>query len=105
MIDNLFLGAEYLEQIRKIIKNAYPDAEIWAYGSRVYGNEKTVHHGSDLDLCIKHFGNENGDVLRLRALFNESDIPFLIDIFEYERLPQSFQEEIARKYMVIYEPE
>ena len=105
MMNNLFLAHEYVEQIRKIIKNTYPEGEVWAYGSRVYGDEQTAHNGSDLDLCVKSFGVENGDIVRLRELFNESNVPFLIDIFEYDLLPKVFQEEIARKHIVIYEPE
>ena len=102
---NLLLEHEYLEQIRELIKNYYPKALIWAYGSRVYGNERTAHSGSDLDLCVKDFGHEDGDIFELREAFNESNIPFLIDIFEYDRLPNSFQEEISKKYIVFYEPE
>lgn len=99
----LFLEHEYLQQVRDVIKETYPEAVVWAYGSRVDGSEKTAHGGSDLDLCVVTFGEEDGDIFRLREAFNESNIPFLIDIFEYERLPQSFQEEINQKSVVIYE--
>jgi len=103
MID-LFLDVKYLAEVIRIIKDAYPLAEVWAYGSRAYGNEKTAHNGSDLDLCVKDFGCENGDVMWLRELFTESDLPFLVDIFEYDRLPLSFQKEINKKHLVIYKP-
>lgn len=99
----LFLDKKYLKEIRRIIKKAYPMAEVWAYGSRAYGNDKTTHSGSDLDLCVKDFGCEDGDIICLRELFIDSNLPFLIDIFEYDKLPLSFQEEINRKHIVIYE--
>ena len=102
---NLFLEQEHLEMIRALIKVTYPNAVIYAYGSRVYGNEQTAHSGSDLDLCVKCFGVKNGDIVELRAVFIESNIPFLIDIFEYDKLPKAFQAEIDKKHLVIYEPE
>jgi len=101
-MDNLFLKVEYLEMIQSLIRQKYPNAVIWAYGSRVFGDEKTAHNGSDLDLCVKCFGSENGDIARLRGIFTESNIPFLVDIFEYDRLPKSFQKEIDNKHIVIY---
>lgn len=36
-----------------------PDAEIWAYGSRVNGD---AHDGSDLDLTVKSFNSDNKDI-------------------------------------------
>jgi len=99
---NLFLEAEHLEIIRALIEQIYPNAVVCAYGSRVYGDETTAHNGSDLDLCVKCFGTENGDISELRTAFIESNIPFLIDIFEYDRLPEAFQAEINKKHIVIY---
>ena len=99
---NLFLKVEYLDEIQNIIRHIYPKSEVWAYGSRVEGNAQTAHEGSDLDLCVKDFGEEHGDVMSLREAFNESNLPFLIDVFEYQRLPQTFQQEINKKYVVIY---
>jgi len=101
----LFLEHEYLQQVRNVIKETYPKAVVWAYGSRVDGNEKTAHSGSDLDLCVITFGEEDGDIFRLREAFTESNIPILIDVFVYERLPESFQEEINQKHLTIYKPE
>ena len=64
---------------------------MWAYGSRVNGNEFTAHNGSDLDLAVKSFGVENGDVFKLREKFTQGNLPFLVDIFDYDLLPQAFK--------------
>jgi len=101
-MDNLFIKVKYLEMVQSVIKQNYPNAVIWAYGSRAFGNEYTAHHGSDLDLCVKCFGSENGNIARLREAFTESNIPFLVDIFEFDRLPKQFQAEIEKKHIVIY---
>jgi len=100
---SLFIDAKSLQTVKKIIKENYPQALVWAYGSRVNGNAKTAHEGSDLDLAVKDFGAEDKDIYKLREAFTNSNIPFLIDIFDYDRLPTAFHEEIKQKYLVIYD--
>ncbi|GHV10247.1 hypothetical protein AGMMS50229_21290 [Campylobacterota bacterium] len=73
----LFIKQEYLAEICAIIKRLYPKAVVWAYGSRVGGD---AHSGSDLDLSIKDFGQTDGSIAKLKEAFEESKIPFLIDI-------------------------
>lgn len=96
---DIFINPKYLQEICSIIKGLYPNATIWAYGSRVGGD---AHNGSDLDLVVKDFGQDVGHINELKEAFTESNIPFLIDILEFERIPQSFQKEIEKKYVVIY---
>ena len=100
---DLFLKPKYLEVVRAIIGEHYPKAVVWAYGSRAYGNGLTAHGGSDLDLCVKDFGQSGGTALTLQHAFRESNLPFLVDVFAYEQLPQAFQDEIMKKYLVIYD--
>jgi predicted nucleotidyltransferase len=97
---NFFIKPETLKEIRAIIKRAYPKAVVWAYGSRVDGD---AHSGSDLDLVVKDFGQINGRVAELKEALSESSAPFLIDIFEFDRLPLSFQKEIEKKYVIVYD--
>jgi predicted nucleotidyltransferase len=92
----------YLEELNKIFQAYCPKAEIWAYGSRINGDS---HSGSDLDLTVKSFNEEKKYLSDLKDLLNDSDIPFLIDITEYEKLPTSFQEEIKKSYIKIYPKE
>ena len=97
-MDNLSLDAKYLDMLRNIFINYCPEAEIFAYGSRVNGKS---HDGSDLDLVIKNFPKEK-TLSELRALLSESNIPFLIDINVYENLPETFQKEIDKNSVKIY---
>ena len=75
------------------------EIEIWAYGSRLKGN---CHSGSDLDLVVKNFNDEGKYLYELKELLNDSDIPFLIDIQEFDYLPKSFQQEIEKSYIRIF---
>ena len=90
---------EYLNEVINIFNNYCPRAEIWAYGSRVNGD---CHSGSDLDLVVKSFNDTNKSLSELNNLLNKSDIPFLIDIQDFEKLPKYFQDEIKKEYVRIF---
>ena len=95
----LSIKEEYLKELKDIFNNYCPNAEIWAYGSRI---KNDCHSGSDLDLVVKNFNDDTKNIIELRTLLNNSDIPFLIDIHEFDKLPQSFQAEILRSYVRVY---
>lgn len=98
-MNNIFLKDEHLAVLSEIFENYCPDAQIWAYGSRVAGD---AHDGSDLDLTVIDFGDEKCSLAELKRILNDSNIPFLIDINEFKNLPESFQEEIRKKYVKIF---
>lgn len=98
-MDRLFIKPEYLKMLTDIFDNYCPQAEIWAYGSRIKGE---AHVGSDLDLVVKNFHSDKAKLFELKELITESNIPFLVDINEYNLLPKSFQEEIKKDYVIIY---
>lgn len=99
-MNDIFVDEKYLTEIKSIINKTYPRAIVWAYGSRIDGQ---MHEGSDLDLVVRDFGQEDAYLFELEEALKDSNIPFLIDIFEFERLPKSFQSEIEKKYVVIYD--
>lgn len=90
---------EYLKELKEIFNSYCPKAEIWAYGSRV---KNDCHQGSDLDLTIKNFNEENKDISKLKNLINDSNIPFLIDINEFDKLPEYFKKEIEKSCIRIF---
>ena len=90
---------EYLKELKDIFTKYCPKAEIWAYGSRV---KNDCHSGSDLDLVVKSFNEDNKHLYELKDLLNDSDIPFLMDIQDFEKLPKSFQDEIKKEYIRIF---
>ncbi|MDR2399095.1 MAG: hypothetical protein LBD61_01445 [Endomicrobium sp.] len=102
MID-IFIDNNSLEELRTIIKKLYPKSIVWAYGSRIGYNVNNVHDGSDLDLTVIDFGQDKHNISEFKTVFQESNIPFLIDISEFSTLPLSFQKEIKKKYFVVYD--
>ncbi len=97
-MNKLFVKPEHLKILIDIFKSYCPRAEIWAYGSRIKGN---AHDGSDLDLVVKNFNSEKAKLSELKQLINDSNIPFLVDINEFDKLPISFQKEILKDYISI----
>jgi len=97
---DIHVSPKFLNEIKEIIKKNCPKAIVWAYGSRV---DRTSHEGSDLDLVIKDYGQKNVNYLKLKEALQESNIPFLVDIIEFDGLSESFQAEIQKQYVVIYD--
>ena len=76
--------------------------EVWAYGSRVNG---TAHEGSDLDLVIRTPDLERmqPDIFSdLKDKIRESNIPIVIEIFDWAMLPLSFHKNIEAQHEVLF---
>lgn len=98
-MSNFFIKQKHLEKIISIFDKNCPKAEVWAYGSRVNGD---AHDGSDLDLIVKNLSQCNISLNDLKNIIKESNIPFLVDIADFENIPDSFIEIINKNYIMIY---
>ncbi len=89
------IDQEDLEIVVNILKQAPID--FYAYGSRAKGTNKKF---SDLDLCYKQ--NLSQEILyRLMDDFEESDLPFKVDLADYNKCTNQFKELIDRDLMKI----
>ena len=101
----LNLPDQYRRQVERVFPLLVPYAEVWAYGSRVSG---TNRHGSDLDVVLRGPGLEPipvNDLQLLRAVFGESNIPIIIDLHDWAKVPESFHREIERCYIPLVAPD
>ncbi|QXE89585.1 nucleotidyltransferase family protein [Geomonas subterranea] len=92
----LDLRPEWLEMVRQLLAVHLPDAEVLAYGSRVQG---TSHDGSDLDLVARNVADlsvPQPNLFELKEALSDSNIPILVDILDWARIPESFRGEIER---------
>lgn len=97
----LDLRPEWLETVRRLLALHLPDAEVWAYGSRLNG---AAHEGSDLDLVVRNPADLNKPFQKLAGLreaLAESDLPILVDVLDWARIPESFRREISRGGTVV----
>lgn len=100
MTDRLDLPRPYRKQLEALLREHVPGVEVWAYGSRVSGES---HEGSDLDLVLRSPTLEplGGEYLDLIEALESSNIPILVQVFDWARLPASFHQEIELDYVVL----
>ena len=90
---------KHLFIIKQILQKHIPDAEVRAFGSRVSGTAKIY---SDLDLAIIEKNKITAKVLmQLKDDFEESDIPFRIDILDWYTISDEFKTIINKRYEII----
>lgn len=94
------LDPKYINIIQKILEKHTPLAEVWAYGSRIKG---TAHSGSDLDLVVISAVSPK-QLSAVRDALSESNLPILVDILEWDMLPETFRAEIHTAHELIYKP-
>lgn len=83
------LSDKEFQIIQSILKSLIPDAEIWLFGSRVK-NQSAKY--SDIDILAKMQKPIPLDVLfKLKNAFDESDLPFTVDIVDWHRVSPEFR--------------
>tara|TARA_Y100001933_G_C18822271_1_gene489776 strand:+ start:66 stop:365 length:300 start_codon:yes stop_codon:yes gene_type:complete len=85
--------------VEKILKDNLPGIEVRAFGSRVKGTHRPH---SDLDLVLVADGKVDlKTIFLLEEAFDESDLPYKVDILDYSRIDESFKKIIDKNYEVI----
>ena len=85
-----------------LLKQHLPNVAVWAYGSRV---KWTARPQSDLDLVAFPSCEQKAAVFNLREALEESSLPFPVDLFIWDELPESFQKRIEAEHVVLVEKE
>jgi type I restriction enzyme S subunit len=90
----LDLQPQHWAMVRDILATQIPDREVIAFGSRARGSAKPH---SDLDLAVlgdDPLGLHN--MAELKEAFEESDLPFKVDIVDWAQTDARFREVIRR---------
>ncbi|MBI5245078.1 MAG: nucleotidyltransferase domain-containing protein [Elusimicrobia bacterium] len=88
-----------LRTVRKILVRHVPNAEVRAFGSRVEGTPKDY---SDLDLVIVAPTNpDSAELDELRDAFAQSDLPFRVDVLDWNVISDEFKKVIEGGYEVV----
>lgn len=91
-----------LATVLQILRGHVPDRQVLAFGSRVSGTAKPF---SDLDLVI--MGEDPVAPRALAALneaFDESDLPFKVDVVEWAGTSEPFRAVILRTAVPLHHP-
>lgn len=89
-------------EVKDILRKLLPEREVWVFGSRAGGNPKPY---SDLDLLV---GGERSlpveTLYQLKEAFDESDLPFQVDVIEWSTISDAFRKIVAGQRLVLQEP-
>jgi len=95
-LDTIDIELKDLKIVKSIFARHLPYKQVWAYGSRV---KWTATHTSDLDCVV--FGATNSEIANTKEAFDESDIPFEVQLLNWETIPDDFKENIREQYFIL----
>ena len=98
MTPEIHLTTGQRRAVLNLLRAYLPGLEVRAYGSRVKG---TSRPSSDLDLVAFAGPQQHRQVAELREAFEESDLPFRVDVLVWNEVPESFRDEIERNHVVL----
>ena len=73
-LSTLQLAPQHLQLLQALLHTHVPEAQVWAYGSRVTGG---AHEGSDLDLVLRNpaTGTQVSQLVRAEEAHKTANYP------------------------------
>ena len=96
------ISASQRKTILVLLEKYLPNTTAWVYGSRV---KWTSPLQSDLDLVVFPTPEQHRKVSDLREAFEESNLPFRVDLFVWDEAPEQFRKQIEADHVVLLERE
>lgn len=98
---NIDLPKKHYKTVKDLLETYLPNTEVWAYGSRVKGTSRPL---SDLDLVAFAGKDQQKALATLKEAFEESNLPFRVDLFAWDDIPKSFHKQIKEDHIVLQDP-
>ena len=94
------ITTEERQTVLALLQRHLPGTAAWVYGSRV---KWTSRPQSDLDLDLVVFATpeQRPQVGDLREAFEESNLPFRVDLFVWDEVPDSFRARIEAEHVAL----
>ena len=102
MTQAIDITADQRRTILTLLNRHLPGTTVWACGSRV---KWTSHPESDLDLVAFARPEQSARVADLREAFEESSLPFRVNLFVWDEAPEGFRARIEAEHVVLVELE
>ena len=96
------ITAKQRKTVLALLERHLPGTAAWVYGSRT---KWTARPQSDLDLVVFTTQEQRSQVGNLREAFEESNLPFRVDLFVWTDVPKSFRKQIEVEHVVLVEKE
>ena len=94
------ITADQHKTVLALLERYLPNTTAWACGSRT---NWTSRPQSDLDMVVFAMPEQNDRVADLREAFEESDLPFRVDLFVWDTVPEEFRKRIEEEHVVLVE--
>ena len=91
------ITAEQRKTVLSLLEKHLPNTTAWVYGSRA---KWTARPQSDLDMVVFATPEQSSRVFDLREAFEESNLPFRVDLFVWDDVPERFRKHIKQDYVV-----
>ncbi len=91
------ITAEQRKTVLSLLEKHLPNTTAWVYGSRA---KWTARPQSDLDMVVFATPEQSSRVFDLREAFEESNLPFRVDLFVWNDVPERFRKHIKQDYVV-----
>ena len=91
------ITAEQRKTVLALLEKHLPNTTTWVYGSRA---KWTARPQSDLDMVVFATREQSSQVFALREAFAESNLPFRVDLFVWDDVPERFRKRIKQDYVV-----
>ena len=92
------ITAEERKTVLSLLQKHIPNTTVWVYGSRA---KWTSQPQSDLDLVVFLTENQRQIVGDLQDDFEQSNLPFRVDLFVWEEVPDLFRRQIEADHLVL----
>jgi len=96
------LQQRHLEIIRNVLNKEFAgsDCKVYLFGSRA---RKRARSASDVDLAIQSPEDIHARIARAQHAFEESDLPYMVDLVELNHASPSLKQEIQENGQLIWE--
>ncbi len=96
------ISSEQRRILLALLKKHLPNTRVWVYGSRV---RFTARRSSDLDMVVFARSGQRREVGDLQEALEQSDLPFRVDLFVWDDVPERFQEKIEGDHVTLVSPD
>ena len=96
------ITAEQRKTLVTLLNRHLPNTTAWVYGSRAKWSARPQ---SDLDVVVFATPEQSARISELREAFEEGNLPFRVDLFAWDTVPEDSRKQIEANHVVLVEKE
>jgi predicted nucleotidyltransferase len=97
-VNKIDISGDDRARLVSLITRYLPSVKVWAFGSRINGKART---SSDIDLAAFTGPEHRLQLSLLREALEESRLSFRVDLWEWDKLPASFKNNILAAHITL----